>query len=96
MEAELSEEDGLLGCTGGKVETTTQQANADNNEIQIINIETNADTEKFDGILETIRGPNTIVSKPETPEDDVIELTVSGVRVTISGEHARAIKREVW
>ena len=55
-----------------------------------------AETEKLDGILETIRGPNPIVSKPETPKDDVIDLRVGGVRVTISGEDARAIKRKVW
>ena len=51
----------------------TEQANA-------------AETEKLDGILETIRGPAPVRAEPETPKVDMIEVKIGGIQITISGE----------
>ena len=60
----------------------TEQANA-------------AETEKLDGILETIRGPNQVSAEPEAPELDTLDINLGAVHVTFRGEDATAIKLAV-
>ena len=60
----------------------TEQANA-------------AETEKLDGILETIRGPSPVSAEPETIEVDELDVDLGAFHVTFRGEDATAVKQAV-
>jgi hypothetical protein len=60
----------------------TEQANA-------------AETEKLDGILETIRGPSPVSAEPETIEVDELDVDLGAFHVVFKGEDATVVKQAV-
>ena len=64
-------------------------------ELSITEQVTAAETEKLDGILETIRGPTTMSAEPETPEEGMLKVKIGDICITISGEQSKFIQQEI-